>query len=199
VTFLAHVIEVLVVAAVLMLVGAVAAFVLVRRRARRRWNRLQAHAATRGVLAAASMFTAWRTRGEVQSAPVGLALGSTARARRRLSVAVRDAEEAVRHASSHDAPVGELPAVCRTLRRVADELDDLLRLQGRLPARGQGMDGILAQVREVVDAAHDVQSAALQACSDAGQPRLRALVREVRDEVDIVAAGLARMRSVTPH
>ena len=130
---------------------------------------------------------------------MGLALGSTARARRRLSLALHDAEEAVGHAQARHAPVGELPAVCRTLRRVGDELDDLLRLQGRLPARRQAIDGVRDQVRDVIDAAHDVQAAALRACSDASEPRIRALVRDVRDEVDIVAAGLARMRSVTPH
>lgn len=128
-----------------------------------------------------------------------MGVGSSARARRRLSVALRDAEEAVAHAQARHAPVGELPAVCRTLRRVGDELDDLLRLQGRLPARRQAIDGVRDQVRDVVDAAHDVQAAALRACSDASEPRIRALVRDVRDEVDIVAAGLARMRSVTPH
>jgi hypothetical protein len=205
VTFVAHVVEVFLVAGVLFLLGAVAAFVWLRRRARRRWSRLQAHAAGRAVLAATSLFSAWRARradqrqvGSERPSP-GYGLGSTVRARRRLSVALRDAEEAVAHASSRHAPVGELPAVCRTLRRVGDELDELLRLQGRLPARRQRIDGIGRQVREVVDAAHDVQTAALRSCSDAGEPRIRALVHDVRDEVDIVAAGLARMRSVTPH
>ena len=49
-------------------------------------------------------------------------------------VAVEDAEIAVAHAESHDAPVAELPAVCRSLHGVAGELDGLLRLERRLPA-----------------------------------------------------------------
>jgi hypothetical protein len=200
VSFLAHVVEVLLVVAVLFLLGALATFVLLRRRARRRWNRWQAHPATRSVLAATALVASWRERrtGD-RDAPAAFGRGTAARARRRLSVALRDAEEAVGYASSRQAPVGELPAVCRTLRRVGDELDGLLRLQGRLPLRRQRIDAIGAQVREVVDAAHDIQAAALRACSDANEPRLRALVRDVRDEVDIVAAGLARLRSVTPR
>ena len=49
-------------------------------------------------------------------------------------VAVEDAEIAVAHAESRDAPVAELPSVCRSLRTVAGELDGLLRLERRLPA-----------------------------------------------------------------
>jgi hypothetical protein len=199
VSFLAHVVEVLLVVAVLFLLGALATFVLLRRRARRRWNRWQVHPATRSVLAAAALLTGWRERRTGDRDAPAFGRGTAARARRRLSVALRDAEEAVGYASSRQAPVGELPAVCRTLRSVGDELDGLLRLQGRLPVRRQRVDAIGAQVREVVDAAHDIQAAALRACSDANEPRLRALVRDVRDEVDIVAAGLARLRSVTPR
>jgi len=40
--------------------------------------------------------------------------------------------------------------------------------------------------------------AALRACSDANEPQIRSLVRQASDEVELVAAGLARMRSITP-
>ena len=59
--------------------------------------------------------------------------GRGARVRRRMWVAVEDAEIAVAHAETRDAPVAELPAVCRSLRTVAGEIDSLFRLERRLP------------------------------------------------------------------
>ena len=56
------------------------------------------------------------------------------------------------------------------------------------------------QVAEVIGAARDVQAAALRAGSDATEPQVRALVRHAGDEVDIVSAALARLRSLArPH
>jgi hypothetical protein len=114
-------------------------------------------------------------------------------------LAIEDAEAAVGHADTVDAPVAELPAVCRSLRRVGGELDRLLRLERRLPLAQGRPDPLRAQVAEVMQAARDVQMAALRAGSDATEPQLRSLVRDARDEVEIVAAALRRMRSVTPH
>jgi hypothetical protein len=115
-------------------------------------------------------------------------------------VAVEDAEIAVAHAGSHDAPVAELPAVCRSLRTVAGELDGLLRLERRMPKGAVRAEAVRRQVAEVIGAARDVQAAAVQAGSDATEPQVRSLVRHARDEVDIVSAALSRMRSVAqPH
>ena len=50
----------------------------------------------------------------------------------------------------------------------------------------------------MIGAARDVQAAAVRAGSDATEPQVRSLVRHARDEVDIVSAALARMRSVGP-
>jgi hypothetical protein len=92
--------------------------------------------------------------------------------------------------------VAELPAVCRSLQRVADELDGLLKLERRLPP---GAD-VRRQVAEVIGAAHDVRAAAVRAGSDATEPQVRSLVRHASDEVDIVSTALAAMRSVArPH
>jgi hypothetical protein len=94
--------------------------------------------------------------------------------------------------------VGELPAVCRSLRQVAGQLDTLLRLERRLPPTPSARpDALRTQVAEVMTAARDVQSAALHACSDANQPRIQTLVRDAGDEVQIVAAAVARMRSIS--
>ena len=118
--------------------------------------------------------------------------------RRRLRVAVEDAEIAVAHAESRDAPVADLPAVCRSLQAVADELDGLLRLERRLPPGASKAD-VRRQVAEVIGAARDVQTAALRAGSETTEPQVRSLVRQASDEVDIVSAALASLRSARPH
>jgi hypothetical protein len=113
-------------------------------------------------------------------------------------VAVEDAELAVTHAEGRDAPVADLPAVCRSLRTVASELDGLLRLERRLPSGAGRSDALRVQVAELIGAARDVQAAALRAGSEAAGPQVRSLVRQARDEVEIVSTGLARLRSVAP-
>ena len=112
-----------------------------------------------------------------QTTPSELSRGSAARVRRRMWVAVEDAESAVAHATEHDAPVAELPSVCRSLRVVADELDALLRLERRLPAGTARTGDVRRQVAEVIDAAHDVQASAVRAGSDATEAQVRSLVR----------------------
>jgi hypothetical protein len=197
-SFLAHALEVLVVVA---LVGAAAlavAFVLVRRYVRRRWSLLRGHPVTTGVLAAGALATAGRDHFWSRSTPEQLARGNAARVRHRMWVAVDDAEKAVAHASAHDAPVAELPSVCRSLHGLADELDGLLRHERRLPRGTERSDGLRRQVAELIGASRDVQAAALRAGSDATEPQVRALVRRAADEIDIASAGLARLRSL-PH
>ena len=195
-TFVAHVVEFLVIAG-LLAVGALAvAFLIARSYVRRHWRLVRGHIATRGLLATLSLAAAGRERYASRATPEELSRGATARVRRRLRVAVEDAEVAVAHADAHDAPVAELPAVCRSLRGVAAELDALLKLERRLP-RGTGRpDSVRVQVAEVIGAARDVQAAALRAGGDATEPQVRALVRQARDEVDIVSTALSRMRSL---
>jgi hypothetical protein len=200
VSFLLHVLAALIVAGLVVGAGAVVAFYVVRRRVRRTWNRVQGHVVTRGVLAAPSVLGGWRDRFEARGNPEELSVGSPARARRQMWIAIEDAERAVEHANSLDAPVAELPSVCRSLRRAGDELDHLLSAGRRLPADRRRTDAGPRQVAELMHAARDVQAAAVCACSEATEPRLRALVRDARDEVQIVSAALSRMRSVSsPH
>lgn len=176
------------------------AFLLARRYVRRRWNLVRRHPVTRGLLAGGAFVRAGRERSWAQATPEELSSGSPARVRRRMWTAVEDAELAVAHASSHDAPVGELPSVCRSLGGLADELDGLLRLERRLPLGTTRTDGLRSQVAELIGASRDVQAAALKAGSDAAEPQVRALVRRAADEIDIASAGLARLRSVAhPH
>jgi hypothetical protein len=199
VSFLAHAFELVVVAGAVTLLAAVAAFFLARRYVRRRWRTVRAHVATRGVLASLSIVASWREWFGGRATPEDLSRGPAARVRRRMWVAVEDAEAAVQHADSVDAPIAELPAVCRSLRHAADELDALLRLERRLPAGPERPEAVRSQVAELIQASRDVQLAALRAGSDATEPQVRALVRDARDEVDIVAAALTRLRSVTPR
>ena len=197
-TFMARVLEFLLIAA---FVGALVlgvAFLVARSYVRRHWRLMRGHVATRGVLATLALASSGRERYVARATPEELSRGTAARVRRRLRVAVEDAEIAVAHAASHDAPVADLPAVCRSLHTVAGELDGLLRLERRLPRGTLRPDTVRRQVAEVIGASRDVQAAALRAGSDATEPQVRSLVRQARDEVDIVSAALARMRSVAP-
>jgi hypothetical protein len=195
VTFAAHVLEFFLIAGLVVALGLAAIFFVARSYVRRHWRLLHGHLVVRGILAGLALLAAGRERYAGKATPEDLAQGSAARVRRRMRVAVEDAEIAVAHAESRDAPVAELPAVCRSLQRVADELDGLLRLERRLPP-GSGRADVRRQVAEVIGAARDVQAAALRAGSDATEPQVRSLVRHARDEVDIVSTALATRRSV---
>lgn len=198
-SFIEHVLEFLVIAG-LVVAGALAvAFVMARRYVRRRWHFVRRHPVTRGAMAAGAFVLAGRERYAAKATPEQLSSGSPTRVRRRMWVAVEDAEKAVAHASSHDAPVADLPSVCRSLHGLASELDGLLRHERRLPAGTTRTDAVRVQVAELIAAARDVQAAALRAGSEAAEPQVRALVRRAAEEIDIAAAGLARLRSVAPH
>ena len=175
------------------------AFVVGRRMVRRRWHGVRDHVATKSVLATVAVVDGWRERSGAKMTPHAASHGTAARTRRRLWSAIDDAEAAVKHADETHAPVAELPAVCRSLRSVAVQLDAMLRLERRLPlSSGARPDALRSQVADVITAARDVQSAALGASSDANQPRVTSLVREARHEVELVAAAVARMRSISP-
>ncbi len=200
VTFVAHVFEFLLIAGLVVLLVVTAAFLLGRSYVRRHWRLVRGHVVVRGAQSTVALLAAGRERYAGRATPEDLSRGAASRVRRRMWVAVEDAEIAVAHADSHDAPVAELPAVCRSLRTVAGELDGLLRLERRLPAGAGRPQAVRRQVAEVISAARDVQAAAVQSGSDATEPQVRSLVRHARDEVDIVSAALSRMRSVAqPH
>jgi hypothetical protein len=198
VTFVAHALLFLAIVSGLLLLAAGVAFLVVRRVLRRRWHGVRNHVATRGLLTTVSVAAAWRERVGARITPETASRGTAARARRRMWVAIEDAEAAVRLADATNAPVAELPAVCRSLREVAGQLDALLRLERRLPLAAARPDAVRTQVADIITAARDVQSAALRACGDANEPQIRALVRDAGNEVQIVATALARMRSISP-
>jgi hypothetical protein len=195
--FVEHVVEFLVIAVLVAGAALAVAFLLARRYVRRRWHFVRRHPLTRGAMAAGAFALAGRERYMAKATPEQLSTGSVARVRRRMWVAVEDAEKAVAHASSHDAPVADLPSVCRSLHGLASELDGLLRHERRLPLGTPRSDSVRSQVAELIGAARDVQAAALRAGSEAAEPQVRALVRRASEEIDIASAGLARLRSVT--
>lgn len=194
--FVEHALEFLVVAGVVVGLALAVAFVLARRYVRRRWHFVRRHPLTRGALALGTFLLAGRERSWARATPAQLSHGSAARVRRRMWVALEDADTAVAHAASHDAPVADLPSVCRSLHTVAGELDGLLRHERRLPAGTHRSDAVRDQVAELIGAARDVQAAALRAGSVAAEPQVRALVRRAAEEIEIASAGLARLRSV---
>jgi len=198
VTFLLHALAFVLIAATVAALGAVAVFLLARGYVRRHWRLLRGHVVTRGLLGAVALLAAGRERYAARLTPEELSRGSAARVRRRLSTAVEDAEIAVAHASDHEAPVADLPAVCRRLRTVADDLDRLLSLERRLPMSSGRPESVRVQVAEVIGAARDVQAAALQASGEAAQPQVRALASQARDEIELVSAALTRLRSLSP-
>ncbi len=195
-TFVAHVVEFLLIAVLVGALALAAAFVVARSYVRRHWRLVRGHVATRGLLATVALLSAGRERYAARATPEQLSRGASARVRRRMWVAVEDAEVAVAHADAHDAPVAELPSVCRSLRTVAGELDSLLRLERRLPGGAGRTDAVRLQVADVIAAARDVQAAALRAGSDATEPQVRSMVDRARDEVDIVSTALSRMRAL---
>jgi hypothetical protein len=194
-----HALAFVVLAVVITLAAATAAFLLARRMIRRRWRRLGGPEAARVALAGWSLVSAWRERSGARTTPEQMSAGPVTRVRRRMWNAVDHAQDAVRHADALDAPVGELPAVCRTLRSAATELDALLKIERRLPGDVERSGPVRRQVADLIRAAHDVQSVALQSCSDVTGTQIGSLVRDARDEVEIVAAALSRLRSLSPR
>jgi len=194
-TFVEHVLEFLLVVTLFGVAVLAAAFFVTRSYIRRHWRFVRGHVITRGLISGVSFLAAGRERWSARATSEQLSQGTASRVRRRMWTAVEDAEVAVAHADSHDAPVAELPSVCRSLRTAASELDGLLRHERRLPA-GARPEAVRRQVADVITAARDVQSAALGAGGDAAAPRVRSLVQQAGDEVQIVSAAVARLRSL---
>jgi hypothetical protein len=197
-TFVARAVEFLLIAGLLMALAAGVAFFLARAYVRRHWHLVRGHLVVRGLLAGLAVLAAGRERYWARCTPEQLSQGTPARVRRRMWVAVEDAEAAVAHADAHDAPVADLPAVCRSLRTAARELDGLLRHERRLPSGTRRSDAVRQQAADLIGAARDVQAAALRAGSEAAAPQVRSLVRSAADEIDLVSTALSRLRSLAP-
>ena len=119
------------------------------------------------------------------------------RARREMWRAVDAAESAVGVAAQGGASVAELPSLCRRIRAVSSDVDRILRVEPAPRSGASDTSDLRRQVADVIDAAIDVQRAAVAAASDANAAKVSALTRDAGDELDCVAAGLSPRRA--PH
>jgi hypothetical protein len=114
------------------------------------------------------------------------------RERHRLWRSVTAADRAVSSAVDADAPVGDLPALVRRLRRGAGTVDAALRACGSTA----DVAAQRAQVTEMVDAADQVRRAALDSLTAVAQPAVSGLADAVRIELAAVRHGLAAMPTI---
>jgi len=109
---------------------------------------------------------------------------------------VSAAEHAVAAAHRGGAPTGDLDGLCRRLRRAADSADCSLAIWQR-SAAGAGPDHMIAEVRDLVSAARQIQAAASSALASVSRPVARELADDVRAEVVALRAGVAKATGTT--
>ena len=202
-TFVAHVVEFLLIAG--LLVGGLAlavAFLVARSYVRRHWRLVRGHVATRGVAghrwpSPSAGRERYAAAGHARGAEPGRGgPGAASHVGRRRGR--RDRRRPRRRRTTR-----RWPSCRRSAARCAASPASSTRCCGwsaacRAARAGPTRCGV--QVAEVIGAARDVQAAALRAGGDATEPQVRALVRQARDEVDIVSTALSRMRSLAqPH
>ena len=158
---------------------------------------------------AAGMATATQLAGPaVIGRPTGLARGLRLRAaagrpransswwastseRRSLRRSASAAEHSVAAAVAAGAPVGELPALCRDLRRVCRDADRKLML-----AAMDGRDREQAQVQAaaVLASAERIRSLAVRTLSESSDPEASRLAAQLDIETAALDAGWSRLR-----
>ncbi len=183
----------------LMLVGAAVGGFMLWRWGRRRYREIRNHVAGRTVAGAWSVVGNRRSPWASAFTWDDVHRWTPQRARREMWRAVDAAESAVRVADAGGASVAELPALCRRIREVSSDVDRILRVEPAPAPGSSDTSGLRAQVADVIDAAIDVQRAAVAAASDANADKVKALTRDAGDELDCVAAGLTRSAYPVPH
>src|SRR4051812_15373517 len=180
-----------VVLVVFMIAGVVAVWSLVRA-SRRRYRRLRmmltglSRASSRSALLAGA---GARVVSGVAALPVAdVSWWATQRDRHRMWRAVTAADRAVATAVAADAPVGDLAALTRRVRKTAASVDAALRAGGRTAPMPEP---VRRQLADVVRAADDVRDAAVEALAAVAQPATSALSDAVRIEVAALRHGLA--------
>ena len=161
-----------------------------KRRIRRRLERISRAAADRAVSAAAGAGGAgWRW---LWSRPLpDRRWIAAARARRRLWRAVGAAEHAVARARAAGAPTGDLDGLCRRLRHAAADADRSLAIAGRATAPAGQRVPAPADVTDLLIAAGLIQDAVGSAMASVSQPAARGLADDVRREAEALSAGIA--------
>jgi hypothetical protein len=184
----------LVVATVLMSAMVVGGL-LVWRYSRRKWRAFHSHGAVIGAMALWEATAAGGYGRRAPSSPEDVYRWAPRRVRKELWRSVDRADAAVRAASDAGAPTASLPSLCRRLNDAAVGLDRVLRIEtsGSAPAE------VVAQVIEVIQAASDVQRAAVASASDATGQQVRDLVRDADHEIQCLDAGLASAQAALPR
>jgi hypothetical protein len=173
--------------------GCVVTAVLVWRYCRRKWRAFHSHGLVVGAVALWQATSSGRfTRGPSSEDP---GQWTARKLRRELWRAVDRADAAVREASRAGAPTASLPELCGRLHQVSIGLDRVLRVEQAGPVPGE----VASQAIEVMRAASDVQQAAVASASDANGQRVSNLVRDARQEIQCLDAGLASAADVMPH
>ena len=112
--------------------------------------------------------------------------------RRSLRRSVSAAEHSVAAAVAADAPVGELPALCRDLRRLRRDADRRLMLAA---VHGRDRDDqTRAQVASVRASAERIRSLAVRTLTETSGPAASRLAIQVDTEAAALDAGWSRLR-----
>jgi len=159
---------------------------------RRRLRSLRTHGAVIGATALweAAASNRWNRTG-VPASPAAIASWSSTRTRKELWRSVDRAASAVRAADSVHAPTADLASLCRRLQAAATDIDRVLRVDPAAPVPAALRD----QVVEVMRAADDIQQAAVASAGEAHGQRVRELTQDAGNELGLLDAGLATMRS----
>jgi hypothetical protein len=116
---------------------------------------------------------------------------SAQRERRSLRRSIAAAERTVAAAAAADAPVGELPALCRELRRMRNDIDRRLMLAA---SHGQQPDGqTRAQAYKARVSAEQIRLLAARAHAEIRMPIADEFAARVDSEAVALTAGLASL------
>jgi hypothetical protein len=182
---------VVLIAGLMMLAVATGGFLLWRY-ARRKLRAFRSHGAVVGAGAVWDMAASNRwNRSGAEVTATELRQWSSARVTKEMWRAVDRATTAVRAADDLGGPTAELPSLCRRLQAAAIDIDKVLRVDPAAPVP----PGVADQVLEVLRAATDVQEAAVTSAGEASAQRLAELTEDAGNELSILDAGLASMRS----
>jgi hypothetical protein len=164
----------------LLMAATFAAGYLLWRRGRRRWRMIRNHGVVVGAATLWQATSSGRFRAPVAASADQVAGWSPGQ---------------VRTATGVGAPIASLPSLCQRLRHTATAIDQVLRVEpsGVVPPE------VASQAHEVMQAASDVQRAAVASASEANATLVRDLSRDADQEIQCLDAGLASVREALPR
>lgn len=115
----------------------------------------------------------------------------------KLARTVSAAEHAVKMAIAADAPVGDLPSLCRRLRLEASRMDYALRIGHRLSRSSAELRITIQQASELSDAAVRIQETALSSVSGAASISSTRLLEDVRIESLASSTSFEKLRGLS--